>query len=170
MGNNVLKKWRCKGLYCKKCGTEIKEGAVFCHKCGGKIAEEYVEQQTEGNRKEKGTVLEPDFEGRQEKGDTDQITENVTSFDEDGSDVLEWWNNCSKEKKIFIVLGTLLVGGIAIYALIAFLREFGYLLLGIAVIGGFIITLKTGTMEEKIEMRKTIVQMAAVGVGIVIFV
>ena len=51
----------------------------------------------------------------------------------------------------------------------AFLREFGYLLFGIAVIGGFILTITTGSEKEKIETRKTIVK-TVIGLGIAIVI
>lgn len=80
-----------------------------------------------------------------------------------------WWDSCPKPKKILTTLGALLVGAVALSLLVSFLREFGYLLFGIAVIGGFIITLTTGSEKEKIETRKAIVQMV-VGLGIVIVI
>lgn len=63
----------------------------------------------------------------------------------------------------------LLAGGFALYLLVAFLREFGYLLFGIAVIGGFILTITTGSEKEKIETRKTIVK-TVIGLGIAIII
>lgn len=36
-------------MYCRKCGTKLKEEALFCHNCGMKIASEYVEQQVKIN-------------------------------------------------------------------------------------------------------------------------
>ncbi|MDE7245135.1 MAG: ribosomal protein L7/L12 [Oscillospiraceae bacterium] len=79
-----------------------------------------------------------------------------------------WWDCCSKAKKILVALVGLLVGAVVLSLLVSFLREFGYLLFGIAVIGGFIVTLTTGSEKEKIETRKTIVQMVIGIVAIVI--
>ena len=70
-----------------------------------------------------------------------------------------WWSNCSTGKKALTVAVALLVGIFVLYVLVSFLREFGYLLLGIAIIGGFVLTLTTGSEKEKIETRKAIVQM-----------
>lgn len=157
-------------MYCKKCGTKVREGATFCHKCGEKITYEYVGQQISDNMKEEIPSSESESGIKQESQCIDQIAGSESSLEKEDSEFKKWWSGCSKEKRIFLILGALAVGGAVIYALIAFLREFGYLLFGIAVIGGFIITLKTGTKEEKIEMRKTIVQMVVGGAIIVIIV
>lgn len=77
-----------------------------------------------------------------------------------------WWNSCSKIKKVLTALGALLVGAVVLSLLVSLLREFGYLLFGIAVIGGFVITLTTGSEKEKIETRKAIVQMV-IGIALV---
>lgn len=74
-----------------------------------------------------------------------------------------------KNKKILTVLGALLIGAVVLSLLVSFLREFGYLLFGIMVIGGFVITLTTGSEKEKIETRKAIVQMV-IGLGLVIII
>ena len=80
-----------------------------------------------------------------------------------------WWNSCSKPQKILAALVGVLVGAVVLSLLVSFLREFGYLLFGIAVIGGFIVTLTTGSEKEKIETRKTIVQMV-IGLAAVVIV
>lgn len=156
-------------MYCEKCGEKIKEGATFCHKCGVKLVYEYVKQQGIETIKEETFTSESDPPIRQDSEEADSITESESLLEKKVSEFKKWWNKCSKEKRILVVLGALLVGGVALYALIAFLREFGYLLFGIAVMGGFILTLKTGTKEEKIETRKTIVQMV-VGGAIIAFI
>lgn len=175
-------------MFCHKCGAQIAEGAVFCHKCGTKVVyadtsqhpmetpAPIIESQQAGAARPKSATTE----------DTQQFPLNKTAFEPEGgspnqastdeltrkkepSKLKKWWDTASKPKRILAVLGALLVGGFVLYFLVAFLREFGYLLFGIAVIGGFIITITTGSEKEKIETRKTIVQMV-IGLGIVIVI
>ena len=173
-------------MFCHKCGTQIADGAGFCHKCGTKVVyEEVVKQQpadtpvpVDEPQQTGGTRLEPAITKDQplsnatfepESDNLNQAPTDELTHEKEPSKFKKWWGTASKPKKILAVLGGLLVGGFALYLLVAFLREFGYLLFGIAVIGGFIITITTGSEKEKIETRKTIVQMV-IGIGIIIVI
>jgi len=155
-------------MFCHKCGAQIAEGADFCHQCGTKIVHVQITPPVSDE-----TDPESDPAIKQACKNPDPIAENAPSTEKEvptrkrDSKFKKWWDTASKPKRILIVLGALLAGGFALYVLIAFLREFGYLLLGIAAIGGFIVTLITGSKEEKREARKTIIQMV-VGAAVII--
>ena len=175
-------------MFCHKCGAQIAEGAAFCHKCGTKVV--YADtsqapteppapiaepQQTGAVRPEpaisedtqQSSSNEPTLET--ESGIPNQTSKDEITHEKEPSKFKKWWGAASKPKKILAVLGGLLAGGFALYLLVAFLREFGYLLFGIAVIGGFILTITTGSEKEKIETRKTIVK-TVIGLGIAIVI
>lgn len=174
-------------MFCHKCGAQIAEGAAFCHKCGTKVvyadtsqhpaSELIAEPQQVGTAGSKPAITEDTQQSTSSKvafeteSDTsNQASTNEITHEKKPSKFKKWWDAASKPKKILTVFGALLVGGFALYFLVAFLREFGYLLLGIAVIGGFVITLITGSKEEKREARRTIVQMVVGGVIIIVIV
>jgi len=150
-------------MYCHKCGTQLEIEAQFCHKCGTKAFYEETEPSTTDSTEE-ATAKKSNLVIKENSKDESTL-EREPPTERKTTKVIEWWKTCSKTKKIFIVIGALLIGGLVLYALVAFLREFGYLLFGAAVIGGFILTLTTGSEKEKIETRKTIIHMV---VGIVV--
>lgn len=157
-------------MFCHKCGAQIADGAAFCYQCGTKI----VHIQTDSPVSDE-TEPGSDPAMKQACKSPDPITENASppekesSIGKRNSKFKKWWDTASRPTRILTALGILLVGGFALYVLIAFLRELGYLLLGIAVIGGFIVTLITGSKEEKREARRTIVQMVA-GAAVIIVI
>lgn len=169
-------------MFCHKCGTQIADGAGFCHKCGTKVVYEEIVQQpvdtpvpvTESQQssevRAESVIPEdqplPNATFEPEDDNLNQASAGESTHEKEPSKFKKWWGTASKPKKVLSVLGALLIGGFVLYFLVAFLREFGYLLLGIAVIGGFIITITTGSEKEKIETRKAIVQMV-IGIGII---
>lgn len=151
-------------MFCHMCGTKISEGATFCHNCGTKVDCEHTESQDSDNIKEEMPFSESDSESRQEKcpdqmAADESACEKDSSIEKNESKFDKWWSSCSKAKKTLVVLGALPVGVIVLYAVIAFLKKFGYLLFGIAIVAGFIITLTIGSKEEKMEARKTIIEL-----------
>ena len=175
-------------MFCHKCGAQIAEGAAFCHKCGTKVVyadtsqpptetpAPIIESQQAGAARPGPSITEDTQQSSSNEPTLEMESDipNQTSKDEithekEPSKFKKWWDVASKPKKILAVLGGLLAGGFALYLLVAFLREFGYLLFGIAVIGGFILTITTGSEKEKIETRKTIVK-TVIGLGIAIVI
>lgn len=175
-------------MFCHKCGAQIAEGAAFCHKCGTKAVyadtsqhpmdtpEPIAESQQASTTDPESAIVEDVQQSSSNEPtlETGSDIPNQTSKDEithekEPSKFKKWWDAVSKPKKILAILGGLLAGGFALYLLVAFLREFGYLLFGIAVIGGFILTITTGSEKEKIETRKTIVK-TVIGLGIAIVI
>lgn len=153
-------------MFCHKCGAQIGDGAVFCHRCGTKVV--YGNdgpQRADPPRNAGGGEYERVPAMGQKDGETGQKPEEKACPQSEPaaghgpSKSKSWWDGCSKVKKVFAVAAALLAGGFALYVLVAFLREFGYLLFGAAVIGGFVIMLKTGSEKEKIETRKAIAEM-----------
>lgn len=164
-------------MFCHKCGAQIAEEAAFCHNCGTMVVRENAEpqivdppQSTDNERYESIAAIE------QKWTDQKQTEESALAEEPPAEHKLSkfkvWWESCSKVKKALAVVAALLIGIFVLYVLVSFLREFGYLLFGIAVIGGFVVTLTTGTKEEKIEARKTIVQMVVgfVLICVIVFV
>lgn len=143
-------------MFCHKCGERIAEGAAFCHRCGEKVIYEETAPQIFDKTKSSFHPITG-----QESENLGQIPANEQESlpEKEPSKFKKWWDSAPKSKRVLAALGILLASGFVLYVLVAFLREFGYLLLGIAVIGGFIVTLITGSEKEKIETRKTIVQM-----------
>ena len=173
-------------MFCYKCGAQIAEGAVFCMKCGTKAIYDATDPQSvdapalDSGNDQQQTVIVPGYNTGQRKrtvtfGQPDEAFGLPTqeTLDENAEHKLSkfkiWWNNCSTAKKALTVVAALLIGVVVLYALVSFLREFGYLLFGIAVIGGFILTLTTGSEKEKIETRKTIVKLV-VGLALIIVI
>lgn len=166
-------------MFCHKCGAQIAEGAAFCHKCGTKVVyantsqhpmdtpEPIAEPQQTGEDTQRSSFSEPILE--MESDIPNQTSKDEITHEKEPSKFKKWWDAASKPKKILAVLGGLLAGGFALYLLVAFLRELGYLLFGIAVIGGFILTITTGSEKEKIETRKTVVK-TVIGLGIAIII
>lgn len=175
-------------MFCYKCGAQIAESAAFCHKCGTKAVyadtsqhpmdtPEPIAEPQQASITSPGSSITEDTQQSSSNEPTLELESDIpnqTSKDEithekEPSKFKKWWDVASNPKKILAVLGGLLAGGFALYLLVAFLREFGYLLFGIAVIGGFILTITTGSEKEKIETRKTIVK-TVIGLGIAIVI
>lgn len=175
-------------MFCHKCGGQIADGAAFCHKCGTEVvytdtfqhptetSAPIAEPQQTGAVRPEPAITEdtqqapPNKPTLEMEGDIpNQTSKNELTREKKPPKLKKWWDTASKSQKILAVVGGLLVGGFALYLLVAFLREFGYLLFGIAVIGGFILTITTGSEKEKIETRKTIVK-TVIGLGIVIVI
>jgi len=70
-----------------------------------------------------------------------------------------WWDGCSKPKKALVAAGILTAAILALTFLVSFLREFGALLFGILVVVSFLIAIFHGSKEEKLEARKTLIQL-----------
>ncbi len=61
-------------MFCKKCGTEIKNGAQFCPKCGAKVKEMVSEPSFNG----KQALQKFDMEQLLRKSGIDRLLKNVT--------------------------------------------------------------------------------------------
>lgn len=156
-------------MFCHKCGTQISDEAAFCHQCGAKIVHiQTVPQISDETASESDPAMKQACKNPDPIAEDAPPSEKEAPFGKRTSKLKKWWDNTSKLQRILGVLGVLLAGGFALYVLVAFLREFGYLLLGIAVIGGFIVTFTTGSKEEKSEARRTIVQMVVGAVIIIV--
>ena len=171
-------------MFCHKCGTQISDGAAFCQKCGTKVVHGATAPPrtdtpvlTGGNGQQQ-TVLPGGESGQGVRGQNDAKSgqfpqelsgEKSSSAEHKSSKFKIWWGNCSTAKKALTVAAALVIGAVVLYALVSFLREFGYLLFGIAVIGGFVLTLTTGSEKEKIETRKTIVKLV-IGFALIIVI
>lgn len=171
-------------MFCHKCGTQISEGAAFCQKCGTKVMHgSTAPPRTDtpvltGGNGQQQTVLPGGESGQGVRGQNDAKSgqfpqelsgEKSSSAEHKSSKFKIWWGNCSPAKKALTVVAALVIGAVVLYALVSFLREFGYLLFGIAVIGGFVLTLTTGSEKEKIETRKTIVKLV-IGLALIIVI
>jgi len=161
-------------MFCHKCGTQLEIEAQFCHKCGTKAICEDDNPPISSGAEETAIKEAAPSIGEEHSEHINQIPTDDTApkkepyTESKSSKFIKWWKSCSKPKKVLVVMGAILISGLVLYALVAFLREFGYLLFGAAVIGGFIITLATGSEKEKIETRKAIVQMVVVFVAIIL--
>lgn len=167
-------------MFCIKCGSQLMEGALFCTQCGAKLNNEKTKENLidESNIHNEMMTDVPDnsavYETRKilnsESSEIEcfeeKSSEAETSARKETAESEDWWDSCSGIKKIFIILSAVLI----VIVLIVF-REFWLGLLGllaiIAFIIGAIITLTTGSTEEKIETRKTLVKIVA---GVVIFI
>lgn len=157
-------------MFCYKCGAQIADGAAFCHRCGAKAAFEDDASQIVNETTRESVQIETDSAIEQQDAASTQVPTDEFSPAKEPSKFKKWWDNSSKPKKILAILGTLLIGIFALRFLVSFLREFGYLLLGVLVIASFIVAMVTGSKDERIEARKTIVQLAVGAVIVIIIV
>ncbi len=97
------------------------------------------------------------------QGDAQAPEKEPSAFD-------EWWEDNPGGLKALIIIGILLACGVVVFLVIAFLKAFGELLLGILMIGGIIAALFIGSKEERLEARKTVVQMVVGFVLIIVVV
>lgn len=162
-------------MFCHQCGTQIVEGMEFCHQCGTKV----VPEDTQPQRIDLPQDVDvgagdgaPDMERMTELSEQDPAEETAVRQDppaEDGPSGFQgWWKRSSKFKKVLFVLGAIVVGVIALNFLVSFLREFGYLIFGGLVLIGFLVTIFTGTKEERADAKKTFLQMLGMFVVIVV--
>ena len=151
---------------CQNCGARIKDGDMFCQECGAKIIyDENKNSTTETSALEEKTNLEQNTENKQINPD-DSVEKQDTSEEDEESGLGIWWKGLSKGKKILIILGIIVV----IWAIVAILSKIGMILIGIIAMIGFIMAIFTGSKEEKIEARKTIIQIVLGFLIIVIIV
>ena len=158
-------------MFCHRCGAKIADGAAFCHKCGTKVAVKdiepqpcYTTQNADSAQCEKEAFPETPVSGVQQTDEgSNQMPAIPPKFNEDpNSDPTEsdeWWENCSKTKKIFVILGALLIAGIVLYLLVSFWE----VLCGALVVMGIIGALFMGTPEERKETRRQFL-------GLIVFV
>ena len=137
-----------RAIFCHHCGAEIEAGSCFCHVCGTKVA--YEEGQPQASET---TWKEPPVE---EPSATDPPRETPSS--QEPSKFKVWWDSANGFMKVLAALGILVAAGIIIWLVVSFLREFGYLLLGVLVAVAIIITLLTGTKEDKTEIRQFVLK------------
>lgn len=134
-------------VHCKNCGEVMRADSDSCTACGF-ASDIPVGRQTEQTL------------------NSDSLLGNESLDKEESATFKEWWGSCSDTKKILIIVGAILIGG----SFIVF-REFWMglfaILFGIVLIIGVIITLTTGSKEEKMQTREMIVK---TGVGFIIIV
>lgn len=144
-------------MFCRKCGNSLAQNARFCPKCGERVqGEEPSAGMPDGmgeGRLEGSADASAAGEGAMPGGSPDP-TKEPSAFD-------EWWEDKPGRLKVLVIMGALLACGIVVFLVIAFLKAFGELLLCMLVIGGVIAALFIGTKEERLEARKTIVQVIA---------
>ncbi len=146
-------------MFCHKCGTQVPDDVYFCQKCGAKV----WPPNTGDTQYEEEASYEKSYSanGQKTEGYNRTFTDESPydpPIEDEPSKFKKWWDGCSKIKKVLSALAGLLVGGIVLYFIVSFLREFGYILLGILVLLGLIAAIFIGTKEEKIEARKTLIQ------------
>lgn len=110
-------------MFCNNCGTQINNNEMFCHNCGKKTVYEENKQYID--------------ESYNEVSINEDLLEKEVYIEDSSKYKEDWWSNCSKVKKIFIVLSALIIGGLALCFFVIFLREFGELLFGIAIYGNW---------------------------------
>lgn len=137
-----------RAIFCHHCGANIGEDADFCHICGTKVAHEEQQPQASGATGKEPPVGEPSA--------TDPPRE--TPGSQEPSKFKVWWDSANGFMKVLAALGILVAAGIIIWLVVSFLREFGYLLLGVLVAVAIIITLLTGTKEDKAEVRQFVLK------------
>ena len=135
-------------MFCHHCGTNIGEDSGFCHICGTKVV--YEEQPPQASVE---AEKEPPFgEG------SAAVPPQETAGSQEPSKFKVWWDGSNGFMKVLAALGILVAAGIIIWLVVSFLREFGYLLLGVLVAVAIIITLLTGTKEDKAEVRQFVLK------------
>ena len=135
-------------MFCHHCGTNIGEDSGFCHICGTKVV--YEEQPPQASVE---AEKEPPFgEG------SAAVPPQETPGSQEPSKFKVWWDGANGFMKVLAALGILVAVGIGIGLVVSFLREFGSLLLGILVAAGIIITLLTGTKEDRAEVRQFVLK------------
>ena len=174
-------------MFCSKCGTELIETAMFCSKCGLKVdknhqKEDYVDIAL--HCKFCGSVVDssseickfcgnapftvPSYGESDPKLAVSSTLEDDSSDEHESSKFKNWWDNSSKVKKVLIVAVALLIVILVVRFLVLFLREFGGLLFGILLIASLILGMFTGSKEERIETRKTLLKLIIGGAFIFI--
>lgn len=146
-------------MFCGNCGRQLNEGALFCPYCGTKMNNE---KSFENPQNESGIPIECE---------TKQISNNESFEQKESTGFKEWWGRCSNAKKIFIILGAILIGG-SFIVFREFWMDLFVILFGIVFIIGIIVTLTTGSKEEKMQTREMIVKMGVglIIIGIIVFV
>ena len=144
----IVAKKGMRAIFCHHCGANIGEDVDFCHICGTKVAYEEGQPQASG-----ATGKEPPVG---EQSATDPPRETPSS--QEPSKFKVWWDSANGFMKVLAVLGILMAAGIIIWLVVSFLQEFGYLLLGVLVAVAIIITLLTGTKEDKAEVRQFVLK------------
>lgn len=164
-------------MFCHKCGTEIADGMGFCHKCGAAVVNGDVQPQTVDTPQEADSGSEEGIpDTNQAEGVSGQdpteggIVEQDTPVGHGPSRLKRWWDSASKVKKVLAVAVALVVGVVVLNFLVSFLREFGYLIFGGLVLIGFLVTVFTGTKEERADAKKTFLKMLAMFAAIVVIV
>lgn len=162
-------------MYCHKCGTKVNGDMRFCPKCGtaltfgsaqgsvGPSPQAEADSRSAADGVEfKQTVTDEAFPGPfVEPAGTGE------GPDEHGpSKLKKWWDKSSTSKRVLGVIVAVAVTILTVIFLISFLREFGYLLLGLLIVASFVIILVKGNQEERSEAKKTIIQIALWGVAI----
>lgn len=152
-------------MFCHKCGVQADSDAVYCQNCGAKLMLPDTGSQVmdkAGHCKDNATRQTESAYGHE----TSHKEQTPADADKQTSEFKEWWDGYSKIRKIAIVLGGVLAGGFVLYALVAFLRKFGALLMGVFVVASLIFAMFIGSEKERIEARKTFVKMV-VGFAII---
>lgn len=84
------------------------------------------------------------------------------------SKLKKWWAESSTPKKVLGVIAAAAITILAAILLISFLREFGYLLLGLLIVAVFVFSIVTGTKEERSEAKKTVIHIVLWGAAIIV--
>lgn len=154
-------------MYCPECGEKMEDGALFCHSCGSKVKTDEVDLDKQ-NYVEGENVLETAPESNDEVKNenifTDSKPENNSTVQSENDD---WWENSSKLKKILIVVGGIIAAVIVITLICVFLNKFWVPVFFIVIVGGFIVTMLTGSKQEKMEAKKNFIKYA---VGAIAFI
>lgn len=129
-------------MYCHKCGTQVNGDMRFCPKCSTALSI----GPAQSNAELAGMGEEPD--------------------EHEPSKLKKWWDKSSTSKRVLGVIVAAAVTIPAVILLISFLREFGYLLLGLLIVASFVIIIVKENQEERSEAKKTIIHIALWGVAI----
>lgn len=159
-------------MFCQKCGTNLPYDAEFCFKCGLKLPEGYKDESEEIPASVKKVKVRLDKTENSTSNSDNQTADDVEIVKPEpkkqDSKFKQWWGRRSKVAKVFFVIGSIIVGGLILFALVMFLRAFGLIIYGLLIVIGAIMSLSSGSKEERRNAKKTLIKMFAVIVVIAV--
>ena len=161
-------------MFCQKCGTNLPYDAEFCFKCGLKLPQGYKDESEEIPASVKKVKVRLDKPEKSTSNFDNQTVDDVEIVKQEpkkqDSKFKQWWSKRSKFVKVLFVIGSIIVGGLILFALVMFLRAFGLIIYGLLVVIGAIMSLSSGSKEERRNARKTLIKMLVVIVVIAVAV